>query len=257
MAYALVQKELIIPELDQLKRAFGQIPRFTSLDAQTAANDDYGILWRGLDADEGQALQAALLQEQLETELVEESKLPVIPPAKIVKQMEFHQTHLTLYDPMQRAFEVPWQEISFIAAGYVKMRDIRKQRSAIDEVTLHGHGAGPEKAGGGKGRETESPHLLLDIFLNEGATRYSMTADDFAFDHLGAGMSDDPAINFVALVDDLAEQAPQAALNRGAYLACQDPPELFPYPSKAAFNEEITWMLWRIRQIEGSSGEGI
>jgi hypothetical protein len=88
--------------------------------------------------------------------------------------------------------------------------------------------------------------------LNGGLGRYSITADDFRFDHLGARLSDDPAINFVFFVQDLAQEAPHAGLNRGAFMACQRPPELFPYPSKAAFNEEITWMLWRIARLSAA-----
>jgi hypothetical protein len=81
-------------------------------------------------------------------------------------------------------------------------------------------------------------------------TRYSASGDDFNFEHLGLRASDDLAMNFVFLVQDLAEEAPHAAQNRGAFMACQRPPELFPYPSKAAFNEELIWMLWRIGSMK-------
>jgi len=39
MTYAIVQQELIVPDVEQLKRAFSVSPDLTTLDAQTAAND--------------------------------------------------------------------------------------------------------------------------------------------------------------------------------------------------------------------------
>ncbi len=249
MAFAILQKELVVPDVEQLKRAFTALPTLTNLDAQTAANDAYGIVLRGLDAEQAGKLQAALAREGLETEIVAEAKLPAIPPAKIARQAEFHPSHLTLYDSMRRASEVPWSDIIFIAAGYVRMREVRKQRGSADEPSMHGAGVAVDLAGGTKSREEEHYHMMLELFLGDGTKRYSIAADDFVFDHLGTRLSDDLSINFVFLVQDLAEEAPQAGLNRGAYMACQRPPELFPYPSRAAFNEEITWMLWRIGRL--------
>jgi hypothetical protein len=252
MAYAIVQKELVVPELEQLKRAFTVSPRLTSLDAQTVANDAYGILLRDLPANEAAALREALLKEGVATELVEEGKLPTIPPAKIARQAEFQPTHLTLYDSMKRASEILWSDIIFIAAGYVRMREVRRHRTSLDEPSLVGAGVAVDLASGAESHEEQHYHLLLDIFLTTGTSRYSVTADEFAFDHLGARLSDDLAVNFVFLIQDLVARAPQAGLNRGAFKASQRPPELFPYPSKAAFHEEITWMLWRIGQLSST-----
>jgi len=249
MAYAIVQKELVVPELEQLKRAFRVSPRLTNLDAQTVANDAYGILLRDLPVDEASALREALLKEGVATELVEEAKLPAIPPAKIARQAEFLPTHLTLYDSLKRASEILWSDIILIASGYVRVREVRKQRTVLDEPSLVGAGVAVDLAASAESHEEQHYHLLLDIFLNAGNSRYSITADGFAFDHLGARLSDDLAVNFVFLIQDLVAQAPQAGLNRGAFKASQRPPELFPYPSKAAFHEEITWMLWRIGKL--------
>jgi hypothetical protein len=248
MAYAIVQKELVVPGVDQLQRAFRVSPELTRLDAQTAANDAYGILLRGVEPRQATALRDALLRESVETELVEESKLPVIPPARIVQQVEFHASHVTLYDPMRRAAEVAWRDIVFIAAGYVRMSEMRRRRSALDEAGIHSAGIGQDTSSTSQSLEQEHLHLVLEIFAS-GGMRYTLSADEFIFGHLGARLSEDLAMNFVSLVQDLSREAPHAGLNRGAFKACQQPPELFPYPSKAAFNEELTWMLWRIAKL--------
>ncbi len=53
--------------------------------------------------------------------------------------------------------------------------------------------------------------------------------------------------NFALLVQDLAGFAPDAMLNRGAFFPKQDE-KLFPYPTKNAFSDEITWLLWRLKR---------
>jgi hypothetical protein len=248
MAYAILQKELIVPDVEQLRRAFTVSPLLTGLDAQTAAGDAYGILLRGLEADHATTLREALLRERVETEIVDESTLPAIATGKIAKQAEFSPTHLTVYDSLHRPSTISWKEIMFIAAGYIRTGDLPRHRSAAEEARWRSAAAA---LGGtpGSASQDDQYRLLLEIFLTGGTARYSIAADEFAFDHLGARLTDDPAVNFVLLVQDLAEKAPDAGLNRGAFMACQHPPELFPYPSKAAFNEELTWMLWKISKL--------
>src|SRR5262249_38299506 len=144
-------------------------------------------------------------------------------------------------DPMRRASRVAWSDIHLIAAGLVRIRDGRKARLT--------HEAAEPK-------EDKSQHLILEIFLRGGLGRFSVDGADFSYDHLGGRLTDDPAVNFVLLVQDLARNAPHAGLNRGAWAACQKPPELFAYPSKQTFQEELTWMLWRIGQLESGKSDG-
>jgi len=136
----------------------------------------------------------------------------------------------------------------FIAAGYVRTGEPSKHRSAMEAAQFRSASALAEGTPG-KALHDDQYRLLLEIFLTGGTARYSIAADEFTFNHLGPRLSEDLAINFVFLVQDLAEQVPNAGLNRGAFMACQRPPELFPYPSKAAFNEELTWMLWKIANL--------
>jgi hypothetical protein len=244
MGYAIMQKELVVPELGQLKRAFTVLPQLTDMDAQTVVHDAFGIIMRGLDLESAGLLQSALQLEGVHTEVVEESKLPAFPPGKIARQIELGPSHLTLYDPMKRVSEVPWGDIMLLAAGLVRTREHHK----VKEL---------ETIGGTRSKEEIVDHLMVEIFLNGGDTRYSIHGDDFIWEHLGAQMTEDRQMNFVLTLAEFARRAPQAGMNRGAFLAAQDPPELFPYPSRQMFNEEITWMLWRISKMQGSAGEGI
>jgi hypothetical protein len=97
-------------------------------------------------------------------------------------------------------------------------------------------------------REEHRPQLMLEIFLVGGISRYSVTGETFEFGYLGERLTADLQTNFALLLKDLAEFAPHAGMNRGAYMATQEQGEVLKYPSKHAFYEELVWMLWRISE---------
>lgn len=237
MPFAIMQKELLAPSVEHLARAFRSMPNLTALDAQTAANDAFGILWRGLDLEGASALQDALMKQSVEVEVVEESELPVLPPSKVIKQIEFLPTQLAMYDPMGRSFTMPWSDLMLIAAGNVRRPDYNKRKAHSPAEAARNN----EASGG-----DEELHLMLELVLAGGVARYSMIADEFVFNHLGARLTKEIDRNFELVVRELSEYAPHAGLNRGAFLICQNEKEIFTYPGKPAFNEEIVWFLWRI-----------
>lgn len=237
MTYAIAQKELVVPEVEQLTRAFAVLPGLTAIDAQNAAHDAYGILWRGLDAERAGALQAALAYEGVETEVALESEFPTLTAPRLIREVDFRPECLVVTDPLQRVTEVPWNEIILVAGGLI--REPGRTRTAA----VTGEGS----------REDGLGRLVLDLFLADGATRFEAFADEFNFGHLGRRLSDDPAVNHLFLIQELDEHAPHASLNQGAYLACQKPPELFAYPSKQAYQEELVWILWRMRRLAAAA----
>ena len=236
MPFAIMQKELLAPSVEHLARAFRSLPDLTALDAQTAANDAFGILWRGLDVEGASAMQDALMKQSIEVEVVEESELPVLPPSKVIKQIEFLPAQLSMYDPMGRVFALPWRDLMLIAAGNVRLRDY-KAKGYTPAEAVHSHEAP---------HGDHTMHLMLELVLAGGVARYSMIADEFVFNYLGSRLTKETARNFEIIVRELAENAPHAGLNRGAFLICQNEKDIFTYPNKAAFFEEITWFLWRI-----------
>jgi hypothetical protein len=163
--------------------------------------------------------------------------------------MELLPEHLTMYDPMRRAFTVPWHDLLFIAAGKVRLQEFYRGKAAPEAPRARATGVSPP-AGSDKNTWREySYHLMLDIVLRDALTRYSIDANAFVFDYAGTEVSQDMPSSFALLVQDLAKSAPHAGLNRGAVLFCKQAEEVFTYPSKAAFFDEITWMLWRIGKI--------
>jgi hypothetical protein len=249
MAQVLMQRDLEVPDVEKLARAFRVLPELTGLDAQTAANDAYGILLRGLDTEKAGRLRAALLEEGIETEIVPDTTLPSLPSGRLVKRVELTEQSLRVQDPLGRVVPVSWNQIALIASGKVRVRETCKVRTTLEEPLSHPAGIAYDTLNDVRTRESENEHLMLELFLTGDGSRFSFAMDEFVFDRMGEQFSEDPVLNFMFLVKDLERNAPDASLNRGAFFACQTPPHLFTYPSKPAFNEELIWMLWRIEQL--------
>jgi hypothetical protein len=62
-------------------------------------------------------------------------------------------------------------------------------------------------------------------------------------------LSEDSSSNHLLLIQELEEHAHHASLNQGAYFACQKPSEVFRYPSRHAYQEELVWLLWRLKKL--------
>ena len=130
--------------------------------------------------------------------------------------------------------------IAPICAGNVRLHEFKR----VDESTA-ATGIIPDTIEGPRTRESAEFHLMLDIVLTGGIARYCMLGDEFDFTYLGARRTASPIDNFSLLVRDIAQAAPHAGLNRGAFLICEKAPGIFTYPSKAAVCEEMIWMLWQ------------
>ena len=254
--YSLLQQSLDVPGIEQLKRAFTSVRCLVDSDAHGVANDAYGILVRDLDAEDAHRLQGALRVEGVETELVAMPLLPSIPPTKYVRRIQFGPDVLLIYDPIGRPVPIEWRHLMLIAAGNVLMNRLARRAvpgSAADLLT----GSSAWNLGGDRSelgaartevREERGLELTLELVLTNGVARFSLESSaPVIFRCLGERQTNDLGENFRLLVHDLAQAAPKAMLNRGAWFLRQSPPTLFEYPSKNAFFEEIIWMMHRAR----------
>jgi len=244
-----------MPAVERLAAAFRNAPGLVAGDAQLVARDAYGILLKNLSLEDASDLQAALAAQGVETEVVAEEDLPGLPPAQRIRRADCLPESLMVYDPLGRAVPVEWGQLMGIAAGVVRMIEFKQGRAR--RVLLGGFASlDPEWADAEycevvtetKFKEEHNLRLVLELILAGGQHRYSINAEQFAFDYLGERRTEDLGANFVWLVRDLARFAPQALLNRGSLRLLEDPPQAFSYPSRNAFQEEIVWLLWRAGQ---------
>jgi hypothetical protein len=155
---------------------------------------------------------------------------------------------------MSRMVPVAWDQIALIASGNVRVRETRKVRTTLEEPPSHAAGIAYDTLSDSHTKAVENEHLMLELFLSDGTSRFTFAMDEFAFDCIAERLSHDRTHNFMLLVQELEKNTPFASLNRGAFVACQRPPQLFTYPSRPAFNEELIWMLWRMDQLSRTSG---
>jgi hypothetical protein len=255
--YAILQKSLDVPPVDALRRAFKSVRCLVDSDADTLANDAYGILVKNLGLQDAMTLQRALASENIPTEAVAQPMLPQLPSTKFVRRIELGPDALLVFDPIGRPFPVEWRHLMLIAAGNVLTTRFTRRTvppAAADAGLLSGRwGRRPTPTVIAslprvESREERAGVLTLELVLTRAVARYTITADASApllFRALGDRMTAEPAVNFRLLLDSIGRAASGAQCNRGAWLLRQDPPHLLEYPSSNAFMEEILWMLWQ------------
>ena len=257
--FAILQRSLEIPDVEKLKRAFRSVKGLTDSDAHTLANDGFGILVNNLSPTDAMTLQGALQAEGVETSVVLETDLPQSPPTKFVHQMDCLPNALVVHDAIGREFSVAWDQIMLIAAGRVRLTVFEQQRVTPSQPPLQA--ALESWSAGLRGRSMSQPapeyvsrasqvtRLLLEVLLARAVMRYQIEAERFRFNYLGERRRPELAENFALLVQDVMKFAPQAIVNRGAYFLRENTTTVFEYPSKHAFHEEITWMLWQAANV--------
>lgn len=247
-----MQTSLEPPSLEQLKLAFSKVPGLTAMDALTLGRNAYGILVKSFEPDRAQALQSALAAQGIETELVGDASLPALPQLRMVHKLDSTPDALMVCDPLGRSFPLPWKNVMMIAAGKVRLtefKDIEVPRPAANQYRRYGDGA-PQVVYERQTREEHNDRWLLEVVITGAALRYSIVADrpgSFLFQYLGDRRTDDLAINFKLVVQDLTGNAPNAAINRGAYYLRENSAQPFYYPSKTTFYNEMIWLLWKMK----------
>lgn len=248
MPYAVLQTDLSSPTIEQLRRAARLVPGLTSHDASILGQDAFGILVNNFSAQQAGALQGALRSEGVETEVVEQSRLPALPRTHFVHRLDVTPEHLIIYDPLGKSFSLPWPHLLFIAAGAVRLTDFVRRQQPRPRTRYTGAGHPYEDTDYDTvTREERNFHLLADLIITGATLRYSLDASRFHFAGPAATPAGDVAASFSTLLRAMISAAPQAKLNRGAAALRGETPPPFSYPSKNAYHEELIWSLWRSR----------
>ncbi len=258
MSYAVMQTDVEPPSAEQLKIAFGQVPGLTALDATVLGRDAFGVLVRGLEREQATAMQSALADEGVGSEMVEDALLTDLPPPKELTKVGFTPAGLEIYDLLGGCAPLEWSNIEVIAAGRARLTEF-KQEIVSKLVTRPAGRSGVDlkMVTEPVTKEEHNEHLLVEIFTAGPALRYHARADrleaHLLFQCLGEQQTKDPFTDLTLFVQAVAKAAPAAVLNHGAAYMCQGGDPKFCYPSQTAFYREITWLFWMI--ATGRGGE--
>jgi hypothetical protein len=250
MPLAVLQTTLMpAPSLKQLQRAFAHVPGLTPYDARILGRDAFGVLVKDCSAEQAAALRGGLLSVGIETEVIDQALLPAVPVSKHVHRLDITPEHLVVYDPLNRTFRLEWQHITLVAAGAVRLSQfvpVRREPVYNPFLAIKGDAEFEALEGQTETRESTAEHLLADFVLRDGVLRYSLRADDFNFMTLGDRRTRDAAANFSAFMLDALACVPAAEKTLGAEALLNG--QLFCYPSKNAYLEEIVWRLWQSKR---------
>lgn len=217
------------------------------MDAPILGADAFGILVKNFTEQQAAVLQGTLRIEGVETEIVDHSHLPALPPAKVVNRLECLPQHLLVYDPVGRSFPVAWPHVMLIAAGWVRITEfVRERRETVSARSAGDYRLKPVTDY--TSREETDFRCRAEIILSSGVMRFSIDAEKFNFGYLGDRKTPDSAQNFTRLIQDTVQFSTNAGRNRGAEAIRVQSDQMFLYPSKNAFHEEIVWMLWQIKK---------
>jgi len=221
MRYALVQTTQSRPPLEALERAFACGRGLTPADAKFVADDAYGFLARDLSLEDSLFLQNSLATEAIEVQVVPESDLPRLPESKLFRFAELQPDALVIYDPLERPARVPWEAIRVVAAG------------------------------------NDGKAFVLEMIVGDAEMRFSSTLDKLQFNRMphffNPSEPDNVGEAYRQLVAEIVHRCSGGVPNRAAHLLAQenlagDVTEAISYPRPGAYLEELTWLVWRLRQ---------
>lgn len=248
MTYSVIQTGQATPSREQLAAAFGRAPGLTAADINTLGKDAYGILLKGSERAQAAAMQEALAELGIQTEMVEDAALPELPAPRQLNKADFSPEGLVIYDLMGRGVPLPWSHFALIAAGRVCLTEFKSE--ITQQIKLVGVANHPsiKVVTERQTAEEQAQHLLIELLTREPAARYNAVADRpeslLLFQCLGGKRSREPLANLTSFVRELARSAPAAILNYGAYNFWQNHDPSFIYSNKTSFYREISWLLW-------------
>jgi hypothetical protein len=258
MRFAVLQKTFEPVSLEQLGVAFAKIPGLTAMDAAVQCEGAFGILVRNFTGEQASALQAGLRMQGVETEIVPENALPVLPIAKQIRRAEIRPECFSIQDQLLMKSSIAWNRIAFIAAGWIQQSAFVRKRTEWEEVRtemihLGGMMMIPIQHTETKfeyaSRESSAWVLRADLVIaGEPFTRVSIEENRFDFFAEGKRTTDNLPYHFHVLLRGIMKHCPNAVLSRGAIALGGDEPKLFDYPKKSAFENELTWLMWKAAQ---------
>ena len=246
--FAVLQTTLEPPPLESLRRACGRVPGLAAVDAGPIHRDAFGVLIKDFSREQAMAFHEALQAEGVETEVVEQAALPELPATKFVPRLDCEEAGLHIYDSLERTTLVEWPDVMLVAVGNVRVIEFTRRPVGFTYYSPDDHGM-VEEVVDVVSKEEQRLQLCLDIITARAARRFSAMGDRMNYMNLGARRADRMPGNFRLLVQDILARASQATLNTGAYQLHEGVEKFFEYPTKGTFAEEMSWLLYRMKQV--------
>jgi hypothetical protein len=244
MSYALLQLSLdqTISRQD-MEAASMAAPSVARADCALLQRELFGIVVGNLPYEDAVALQAALRARNFPTELVEQSALPALPPAKRETGLKVTDAGLVLVDVYGGEQLYPREKCAFAAAGHI-LRLRQRVAGQHQEVVSRGR-YGQHTQTVTDYRLQDVPEFRLEMFFSIEPYRLQWVLDpDNTLNVNGRPISFRNQGSLDALFKQLATLFPVERVNLGIQKLSSG--DYLVYPSVRAFEEEIVWKFYRL-----------
>jgi len=220
-------------------------PQITRADGVFIQRALFGIVVRDLDAANANAFQSALRSRGVETDIVRNSELMKLPPFRVARGLRIEPDAIVETDVYGRDHPYPRVMWALAAAGCIRGWTTRDERVLKSYVVRDMRGRShveTETSVRTRGLEAETFRVELFIACEPYRIAWILEKDrPITLNGETVRLEDKEALD--AFLMALREQMPSHLVTRGIRLAGTD--EAPVYPNLFAFEEEITWQIYR------------
>lgn len=247
-SYSLIQPELG-PVIDRqtLEEASVSAPNVGKADCTRIAKELFGIVVSGIPVEDAVAFREALMAKNFFTRVVADSDIPCLPEARYFNRIEVNDGSITCTDALGREEIFTADDILLLAAGFLQRL---KSKTEIRDVHV------PYSKGGGNFEDdtpsiehrsilVQSPEFRFECFIKRKPYRLCLMLDahtNFFWNGIALRMEKPDPIH--AFLKTWHRHVPEDQWNLGLQRSGTD----FQYPSLRAFENEIRWRFYQLKQ---------
>ncbi|MHB1155226.1 MAG: hypothetical protein ACYC26_00145 [Phycisphaerales bacterium] len=248
--FALLQADIAAPTVTQARQALAAVVDrglpVVPADAGGIVRDAFGVLVKRLQREQAEQLHDAFTQAGYATVVVAEEQLLDLPPAKGTRCLRPDDDALMYADTLDRMHAIAWDQVLVMIAGVVVKTRFERQWDVTPEY--RGDGNAPVRVAAVETNEISENEPMMQLLLGVEPWRLSVRGMGLNYGYLGERRTMNSAKNFARVLRDIAERAKAAVLSRGIGAMTGRADVLPVYPTKGAFEEELSWLAWKAGQ---------
>jgi hypothetical protein len=247
-SYSLIQPE-IGPVIDRqaLEEASVVAPSVGKADCMRISRELFGIVVGGIPIEDAIAFRAALMARNFPTLIAADQDIPRLPEARFFNRIDANDEAFILTDALGRKEIFRADNVLLLAAGFLQR--LRNKTEARDVHVPYGKRSGSfeDDTPGIEYRSTlvQTPEFRLECFIKRKPYRLCLMLDahtNFIWNNVVLRVEKPDPIH--AFLKTWHRYVPEDKWNLGLQRSGTD----FQYPSPRAFENEIRWHFYMLKQ---------
>jgi hypothetical protein len=241
--YSLIQSSLdTVIDRQSLEEASVAAPGVGKADCARIARELFGIVVSGIPIEDAIAFRAALMAKSFPTLIVADDDIPRLPQGRFFNRIDANDEAFILADALGRQEIIRADEVLLLAAGF-----LRHMRGAREEKIVEVRGAKGETRYVSEFQSTvaDTPEFRFECFIKRKPYRLCLMLDantNFIWNGIALRLEKPDPIH--AFLKTWHRYVPEDKWNLGLQRSGTD----FQYPSLRAFENEIRWRFYQLKQ---------